>query len=496
MRTPTQRRRAPRRRPRAAAVAAVLAASGLVLSAAPLPAAARAADTSLSWAPCPDVPEPTLGLECSTVTVPLDYARPHGETIDLAVSRLPSTRPSARRGVLLIDIGGQGGSQAALPLRLVAKGLPASVRERYDLIEFDPRGIGRSTPVTCNLRFDQAMTLIPPPYARDAADVEQRAAQAREIADQCASSETAPMLPYITSTNVARDMDRIRAALGEQKISYLGYSEGTHFGAIYAALFPNRTDRMVFDSVSGLGGLDAIGARRYGLGFEIRFPDFAKWAATRNASYGLGTTPDQVRATFLAVVDRLDQQPVDGFSGAALRALTFGLLFNDSTFPDLALILQALGNGQPLPQLPPPPDSGDFSGMLHLACNEPGWPKDVQTYQDHVAQDRVRYPLFGPAAANVWPCAFWPVQPDPQVDISKAGSSNILLVNNLRDPGTVYVGAVEVRRAIGGRARLVTVDQGGHLSYLFGDNTCANDIETTFLVNGTRPATDWFCPRN
>jgi TAP-like protein len=200
-----------------------------------------------------------------------------------------------------------------------------------------------------------------------------------------------------------------------------------------------------------------------------------------------------VRATFLEVVDRLDQQPVAGVNGAALRALTFGLLFNDATFPPLAETLRALGNGQP-PPLPPPGPGGDFSGMLHLVCNSPGWARDVETYQRHVAQDRVRYPLFGPAAANVWPCAFWPAKPEPAVDISKAGSSNILLVNNLRDPGTVYVGAVELRRALGDRARLVTVDQGGHLSYLYGDNACADAIETAFLVDGKRPPTDWFCP--
>jgi pimeloyl-ACP methyl ester carboxylesterase len=486
-----------RRRLTAAAVAAVLVATGLLLGPAPLAAAGRAAEasTSLSWGPCPGVPEPTLGLECTTVTVPLDHAKPRDETIDIAVSRLPSTRPDKRRGVLLLDVGGQGDSQAALPLTLVSLGLPSSVRERYDLIEFDPRGIGRSAPLTCDLRPDQAATLIPPPYAKDAADVEQRAAQAREIAEQCANSATGHMLPYITTTNMARDMDRIRQALGEQRISYLGYSEGTRLGTVYAALFPNRADRMVFDSVSGLGGLDSIGARRWGLGVEIRFPDFARWAASRDAAYGLGATADQVRATFLEVVDRLDQQPVAGINGATLRALTFGLLFNDSTFPLLAESLRALGNGQPPPPFPPVA-GGDFSGNLALVCNKPGWPRDVEAYQRHVALDRVRYPLFGPAAANVWPCAFWPATPEPPVDISKARSSNILLVNNLRDPGTPYVGALELRRALGERARLVTIDRGGHLSYLFGDSACGDRIETDFLVDGKRPPTDWFCPND
>jgi hypothetical protein len=155
--------------------------------------------------------------------------------------------------------------------------------------------------------------------------------------------------------------------------------------------------------------------------------------------------------------------------------------------------MRALDDGQ----APPPPafaPGGDFSGLLNLVCNEPGWPTDMQTYQNHVALDRVRYPLYGAATASVWPCAFWPVKPKPTIDLSRAGSSNILMVNNLRDPGTVYVGAVELRHAIGGRSRLVTVDAGGHMSYLFGHNTCADDIETTFLVDGTRPATDWFCP--
>jgi pimeloyl-ACP methyl ester carboxylesterase len=493
MRDPTGRLQAPRWRLVAGAVAAVLVATGLVLGPGPLATAGRAADTSLSWGPCPGVQEPTLGLECSTLTVPLDYAKPHGKTIDVAVSRLPSTRPDERRGVLLLNIGGQGDSQAALPLTLVSLGLPASVRERYDLVEFDPRGIGRSTPLTCDLRPDQAATLIPPPYAKDAADVEQRAVQAHQIADQCANSSTGHLLPYITTTNVARDMDRIREALGEQRISYLGYSDGTRLGTVYAALFPNRTDRMVFDSVSGLGGLDAIGARRWGLGFELRFPDFTRWAASRDGTYGLGATSDRVRTKFLGVVDQLDQQPVAGINGAGLRALTFGLLFNDSTFPALAETLRALGNGQ-APPLPPLGPGGDFSGQLALSCNKPGWPKDVETYQRHVAEDRVRYPLFGPAAANVWPCAFWPSGPEAAVDISRAGSSNILLVNNLRDPGTPYVGAVELRRALGKRARLVTVDEGGHLSYLFGDNACGDDIETAFLVDGKRPPTDRFCP--
>lgn len=452
---------------------------------------------SMSWAPCP-VPEPTYGLECATLDVPLDYAHRHGEMLELAVSRLPSTDPAKRRGVLIVNPGGQGTSQLDFPLTLVALGLPATVRQRYDIIMFDPRGAGRSTPVRCDLRLDQAATLIPPPYARDSADVERRAADARAIAEQCASSTTARLLPHVTMVNVARDMNEIRKALREKRISYLGYSGiGTNLGAYYSELFPSRTDRIVLDSLTGPGGLDSTVSRRWGRGFEDRFPDFAAFTAGKNATYGLGSTPEAVRKKYFELVGRLDSAPYSGIDGAAFRAMTFGLMFGDATFAQLAQTWQAIDQRRELSPPTPPPGGGtvDFSGMLHLFCNAPGWPKDVATYQRNVARDRMRYPMFGAATANVWPCAYWPVSAGPRVPIDPDGPSNLLLINNLRDPGTPYVGAVKLRRALGRSARLVSVNGGGHLVYLFNHNTCANQAVTTYLVDGKRPSSDRVCPQ-
>jgi pimeloyl-ACP methyl ester carboxylesterase len=188
-------------------------------------------------------------LECSTLQVPLNYHAPNGREIEIAISRLASKNPSQRRGVLLTNPGGPGAAPALdFPFGLKEAGLPQSVLDTYDVIGFDPRGVGRSTPVTCGPTPEQTKYGPHPTYANSAADVVERAEAAKAIAEQCAGSTTAWMLPHTTTANTARDMDRIRQALGEQKVSYLGYSYGTHLGAVYTTLFPHRGDRIVLDS--------------------------------------------------------------------------------------------------------------------------------------------------------------------------------------------------------------------------------------------------------
>jgi pimeloyl-ACP methyl ester carboxylesterase len=297
------------------------------------------------------------------------------------------------------------------------------------------------------------------------------------------------LLPHITTNNVARDVDRIRASLGEQRISYLGYSYGVYLGAVYASMFPERTDRFVLDSALGVKGMDHTWSRRFGLGFELRFPDFAKWAATQNDTYGLGRTPHEVRAKYFELAERLDAQPVNGVNGSTFRGLTFAFVFSDATFSFLAQYWQAADQGTVFP-FPPPP--GDFSGILALACNQPTWPRDVQSYQRSVAQDRRTFPMLGAATANIWPCAFWPFQPEAPARISDRGPTNILIVENLRDPGSPFPGALENRLALGNRARNLTIDEGGHMAYLFNTNACANSFVSTFLAGNADPV-DAFC---
>lgn len=460
-----------------------------------VPATASAAVSSVRWGPCPeDVAAP--GVQCATLKVPLDYRNPGGKTIDIAVSKLASTKPAKRRGIMLTNPGGPGGPGLTMPAGLRAAGMPSSVLDAYDIIGFDPRGIGHSTPVTCDLKPEQQVSNVPP-YARDAAAVAERAKYVEGIAKQCGASATASNLPYITTANTARDMDRIREALGEEKLSYYGVSYGSYLGAVYSTLFPRQTDRVVIDSVTGSGGLDPVTSRRLAEGFEDRFPDFAKWAAARHASYGLGRTPQQVTAKFYELAAKLDGGAVPGVDGAAFRMGTFGALYATSSFPVLAQQWQALdteGTVEQTAQARQIDPAQLLAGQLHVVCNDGNWPEDVATYQRNVAKDRVKYPMFGAAGANIWACAYWPSEPiEPPVRIGDRGPSNILMVQNLRDPATPLSGAKEMRRALGDRARIVTVDEGGHGVWLTDENACGNNAVNRFLVEGKRPARDMAC---
>ncbi|MGW2261327.1 alpha/beta hydrolase [Streptomyces sp. NPDC001780] len=491
---------------RISALAVVLGLSG---SLAAVPAVAdkpRAAQ--VRWGACPKevVAEaaPTE-LQCATVPVPVDYADPGGAEIDLMISRLAGTNPDKRRGTLMLNPGGPGGSGLALPALLVARGIPASVLDSYDLIGMDTRGIGHSAPVTCGFTVDGPYITNVPPYAADDAAVTERAKVAEQVAEQCARNDRDGLLRHLTTANTARDLDRVRAALGEEKTSYLGYSYGTALGAAYASMFPERSDRIVLDSNIGDTHLDRDGMRRYALGTEETFPEFAKWAAARHDSYGLGRTPAQVRRTYLTLAERLDKAPVAGFDGNLLRQYTFGNLFKEAQYPKLAQQVQALagGNGTaargPRPQNAtadetPPSFDNSLSVFLAVTCNDIEWPENIDTYRHGVAKDRERYPLLGAATANITPCAFWPYAPaEPPVAVNDDGPRNVLLVQNLRDAPTPHLGGKMLRQKFADRSRLLSVDDSGHGAYVLGDNPCALNTATRYLVEGRMPGEDTLC---
>ncbi|MDO0931093.1 alpha/beta hydrolase [Streptomyces sp. DG2A-72] len=448
---------------------------------------------TVRWGPCSEKAA-LPPLDCSTLEVPLDYRDPDGRQIEIAISRLASKDPSKRRGVLLTNPGGPGITGLGYPAVLAGSGLPQEVLDSYDLIGLDPRGVGRSAPVTCDLTPEQQARGNVPPYAHTAADVAREAGNARTVAEQCATSRTAWMLPHTTTANIARDMDRIRAALGEPKLSYLGASYGSYLGAVYTTLFPKRSDRVVLDSNLGPGGYDVTAMRLLARGLEDRFPDFAAFAAA-HPEYGLGTTPQQVRAKFFDLAKRLEAKPVQGFDGTSFRGITFDRLYSDADMPLLAKTWQALDTDQPPPPIPPFPNIENLmSARFLVICGDTRWPETVREYQRNVTVDRLKYPMLGGSTAGIGPCAFWPDERvEPPVRIGDRGPSNVLMVQNERDPGTPLVGAQELRRAFGKRATMVTADQGGHGVHPFGPNTCANSTVTAFLTTGQRPSQDLAC---
>ncbi|HEY3481697.1 MAG TPA: alpha/beta hydrolase [Streptomyces sp.] len=435
----------------------------------------------LEWTtPCPGygmTPSPTAGLECATLRVPLDYAHP-GRTIELTLSRHAGV-PGKRRGALLMNPGGPGSPGLAMPAQLVARMGGSGLPDAYDVIGFDPRGTGYSTPVTCDLTAEQRGAVLGP-YADGPRDVVTTAAKARVVAEKCGDAATADLLPHMTTANTARDLDRIREALGEKKISYYGVSYGSYLGAAYASMFPGRGDRIVLDSVLGPRGLDVVANQRFAEGFDDRFPDFAAWAAARDDVYHFGRTPAAVTAKFAELA---------AVRGPEFRANTWNGLYDDASFPAIAADWAGASRA-----------AGPFDGDNHAAlqlqvlCNDNNWPESVGYYQRAAERERVRHPMFGPAAANVNPCAFWPVErTEPPVRVGGPGPANVLLVQNLRDPATPLSGARETRAAFGNRARLVTVDAGGH-GVFTRDNTCGNDVVLRYLRDGVFPAADGSCP--
>ncbi|MBB5924236.1 pimeloyl-ACP methyl ester carboxylesterase, partial [Actinoalloteichus hoggarensis] len=396
---------------RGATLLAVLGLSGALIG---VPAATAdegtAPATPLAWGECPaDVPNDPPLLQCATVPVPLDYGDPDGERIEIMISRLPSFNPEQRRGILLLNPGGPGGSGLDLSTLLSSQGLPNSVLAGYDLIGVDPRGVGHSAPVSCGFTADDTDYFGNiPPYAVDEAAVAEQARIAQGVAEQCAANDVDGRLRHLSTANTARDLDSIRAALGEEKASFLGYSYGSALGAAYASMFPDTADRVVLDSNIGDTHLDYEGIRRFGLGLEEMFPDFADWAAARHDSYELGSTPEEVRETYFDIAERLDENPVEGVvDGTLFRLATFGGLYREASYGRTAQLWQSVSVSDPaaqdvlalldadLPVLPSGPPTGasepsafdnSWSAFLAVTCNDAEWPEDVETYQRGVAE--------------------------------------------------------------------------------------------------------------
>jgi CubicO group peptidase (beta-lactamase class C family)/pimeloyl-ACP methyl ester carboxylesterase len=471
---------------------------GAALAAVWVPAWAGSADR-LEWGGCPfDVG--SSGAECATVVVPRDYRDPDGQQWEIHISRVRSARPDLRQGTLVMNQGGPAPhlADAASFGELV----PKSVLDAYDIVSFDQRGFGHSAPIRCGLAPEQQLT-FPWPLPGGEPAVRERAAG---VAGQCAERAGAD-LPFLGTANVARDLDRIRAALGEERITYLGASYGTYLGVAYDSMFPQRVERMLLEST-----VDPAAAWRDTFresmteGVELRFGDFADYAAARKDEYGLGAARAEVTRSFVDLVGRLDAEPLStpagAVTGAHLRIGLFAALYSDAAFPLAARLLVATRDRDAATAASVGAelqlwfdDDNTASAQLAVFCADGTWPRDPAVYAAQARADAERYPLTGGAGAAIWPCAFWPSDPtDPPIRATGEGRPNVLLINNLRDPATTYASATTLRHELGDRARLVGVDQGGHGAYLFHHNDCALRVGTDFLVDGARPGRDFVCP--
>ncbi|GAA1406639.1 alpha/beta hydrolase [Kitasatospora putterlickiae] len=454
----------------------------------------------LRWERCAQ--DQPASLECTVVKVPLDYADPGGRTIGIAVSRIPAENPAKRRGVLLMNPGGPGGEGLTMPAGM-APLLAAQVRERFDLIGFDPRGVGRSAPVHCGLAGDEQV--LNHPYS--AAAFGQDVARARSIADKC-QAKAGDLLPHLTTRNTARDMDAVRAALGERRISYLGHSYGTYLGAVYTQMFPRRADRFVFDSALDPALVWRGVLRGTAEAAELAFTRWTRWAAERDAAFGLGATPQAVRATFWDLVARADRTPItlegQAFDGAAIRGQYRAFVQVEAVTPFIVALKAAAsgtaapaGSGAGVVRAEAPPRTPDVDNVVSVAwsvlCGEGrAWPRDPEQYRHDAIRDRAARPLAGDFGATVQPCAFWKSAPRERATVVD-NDVPALIVQNEWDPQTPVAMAQGMRRALHG-ARMVTVAGGeGHGVVVSGRPTCADADVTSYLTTGRIPAKDRTC---
>lgn len=456
----------------------------------------------LQWSSCPGIDDPRL--QCASVRVPLDYSHPERRAISITVSRLPAADSAQRRGVLLTTGGGPGDAGVPLPLQL-SQSLAPAVLAQYDLIGFDMRFVERSSPITCGQPAEE-----PGGYWVRVDGFQSFAttsAQAAALARDC-ERNAGWALPYATTANAARDMDVVRSALGERTISYLGGSSAALLGVAYSSLFPERLDRLVLDSPPDY---DTVW-RSFEVGrtaaMESNYNAFVAWLAQNDGTYHLGTTAAQVGPTITAVLHQADTQPIvagdHAWSYGELGYLLVVATYFQQLWPVVGIDFVSIRAGVPppvpleilpsaLPGTPGVPADNHTAANLAFRCGDNAWPRRAATYLADLSWNSRRYPVFGPANANIGPCAFWPVAKDNTIPLSANRAHGALVTAALLDAAVPLPNSLATHAAIRG-SRLVTVDQRVHTPLLSGQGgACMTSAVTTYLLTGKLPASDVSC---
>ena len=449
--------------------------------------------TPIAWSPC-------MGdLQCGTLVVPLNYADASGPTISIAVARHPAEVPADRIGSLVIDPGGPGVSGIDdMPNELSV--LTPQLLDDFDIVMFDPRGVERSDPVTCGETPGAAPATLPDPAPTTPSQVNAFMAAVKQYDDACEKASPT-ILPYVGTVDVARDMDRLRAALGDSGLTYMGQSYGTLLGLTYAALFPTHVRAMVLDSVID----PALSLNQMSLGqaegFENELDAFFAWCAGA-ASCPWRPSGDPTAAV-VALIASSAASPVPAGNGRVAgagelyNALLDGL-YAQSDWPGLgdALAADAAGNGAPVVAMSDRYGAdGSTNGSdasVAIDCLDHPVSRNLSAFGYLADQFEASAPVFGPALA--WgeaECAVWPAPPTRAVGpVSATGAPPILVIGTTNDPATPYAWAVNVAHELN-RSALLTVDGDDHVSYFYSE--CVRDDVQVYLVDGTTPPAGATC---
>jgi pimeloyl-ACP methyl ester carboxylesterase len=463
------------------------AASYAAGSAAIVPSAA-----ALNWKACTG---DLAGVQCASLPVPLNYADPGGRKITIALSMLPATAPVAQQqGVMLVNPGGPGGPGRSFAA-YVASGISPQVRADYDIVGFDPRGVGGSSPaLSCEPSFFQG---VRPDYIPASAAAEQVLInRAKAYATGC-EQRFGWFLPYETTVNTARDLDQIRQLFGVQQVTYYGISYGTYLGQVYGTLFPGRVRRMVLDSIVDPTGAWYSDNIEQDYAFQGRIEAFFAWTAKYDSIYHLGTSAAQVQAAYYAIRGKLGKQPLDGKVGADElddTILEGGYL--NTLWPLFAEALsEYLVQGDPTALLTQYEEYGtltenSFAVYNAVECGDVNWPRNWAKWQS----DTLRVYRTAPFEAwgNAWfnaACAFWPVQgPAKPFQVNGAKLPPVLMLQGTLDPATPYAGAQDAHKLLP-TARMVVVEGGGNhgQSLESPPDDCVQNYLNRYLAAGAVP---------
>lgn len=445
-----------------------------------------------------------LHFDCAAVSVPLNYADPSGKQIQLALLRVHDDATSGPRHDLLVNPGGPGASGVTLALGL-AKQLPDTVLQHFDIVGFDPRGVGSSTPIHCLSDERKDALNAASPDVLTPAGFAQAAQLATSFSKACLA-RYGTALQYFNTVDTARDMDQLRQALGQDRTDYLGFSYGTELGSVYAHLYPHNVGAMVLDgAVDPLTSGIAQSTEQL-QGFERAFTQFSNWCTTHTPCTRLGNPASAVEQ--LARAAGTAPIPAHGDTRRATPELvitaTFGALYDQKQWPTLATALLAAR-------------SGNAAGLLHLAdsynerfdghytnvadanetisCNDARTEPDDSRIRATAQSWARRFPVFGKwFAIGLFSCRSWTLPHTVPPKPTASGTPHtVLVLGNLHDPATPYQGAVDMTRVMG-HAELLSWNGEGHTSYLNGSG-CIDHYVDAYLVHGTLPPTHRTCPR-
>ena len=455
---------------------------------------ARAGYPPIAWGPCTETSLQAHNAECGFVTVPMDYAKPDGDTIELAVSRIKHTVADRDyQGVMLVNPGGPGGAGRALSV--LGSLVPDSAGAAYDWIGFDPRGVGASKP---SLSCDSTYTgYRRPAYVPTSPQLEAVwLTRAQGYAAACAKAGGA-LLGHLKTIDTVRDVDSIRLALGADKINYYGFSYGTYIGQVYATMHPERVRRMVLDGNVDPSRVWYDSNLDQDYAFDRNIKIYFGWIARYDSVFHLGRTEREVERLYYREQAKLSAKPAAGVIGPAeLTDIFLQPGYYVFGWEDVANAFTAWvrrHDPEPLKKLYDtgnPQEAGADNGYaiyLSVQCTDAQWPISWVTWaaDNWAMHRRAPFETWGNAWYNA-PCRDWPAQAGIPVTVSGETVPPILLLSESLDAATPFTGSLEVRKRFPRSSLIEGVGGTTHAGSLFGD-TCVDDAVAGYLASGVLP---------